>query len=213
MTWADLDSEADAHGNRDIGQERTIGQLVADATHDLEGIVRGEIALARAEVTGGAKVIGKGVGLLAGAGFLALMGVVFLLHSAAWGIAEWLPVWAGYLIVAVVVLIVAAVLGLLGKKALDKAKPAPERAIDQAQQTLAVIKEPFADRMPSTARRADGLRRRPPAGAPEAGGVQAPGRHPGSRPRQPETHPPVDTVRVGRTPRRSTGPISSRVSA
>ncbi len=129
-------------------RERTIGQLVADATHDLEGIVRGEIALARAEVTSGAKVIGKGVGLLAGAGVLALMGVVFLLHSAAWGIAEWLPVWAGYLIVAVVVLIVGAVLGLLGKKALDKARPAPERAIDQAQQTLAVIKEPFGDSDP-----------------------------------------------------------------
>ena len=112
------------------GKERTIGQLVADATHDLEGIVRGEIALAKAEVTSGAKVIGKGVGMLAGAGFLALMGAVFLLHSAAWGIAEWLPVWAGYLIVAVVILIVAAVLGLLGKKALDNAKPAPERAIE-----------------------------------------------------------------------------------
>jgi tetrahydromethanopterin S-methyltransferase subunit C len=122
------------------GTERTIGQLVADATHDLEGIVRGEIALAKAEVTSGAKVIGKGVGLLAGAAFLALMGVVFLLHSAAWGIAEWLPVWAGYLIVAVVVLIIGAVLALLGKKALDKAQPAPERAIEQAQQTIAVIK-------------------------------------------------------------------------
>ena len=127
------------------GRERTIGQLVADATHDLEGIVRGEIALAKAEVTSGAKVIGKGVGMLAGAGFLALMGTVFLLHSAAWGIAEWLPVWAGYLIVAVVILIIGAVLALLGKKALDNAKPAPERAIDQAQQTIAVIKEPFAD--------------------------------------------------------------------
>ena len=122
------------------GSERTIGQLVADATHDLEGIVRGEIALARAEVTSGAKVIGKGAGLLGGAAFLALMGVLFLLHSAAWGIAEWLPVWAGYLIVAAVVLLVAVVLGLMGKKALEAARPAPERAIDQAQQTIAVIK-------------------------------------------------------------------------
>ena len=120
--------------------ERTIGQLVADATHDLEGIVRGEIALAKAEVSTGAKVLGKGAGLLAGAAFLAVIGFVFILHSAAWGIAEWLPVWAGYLIVAVVVLIVGVVLGLLGKKALDNARPAPERAIDQAQQTIAVIK-------------------------------------------------------------------------
>jgi len=127
------------------GTERTIGQLVADATHDIEGIVRGEIALAKAEVTSGARVIGKGVGLLAAAGFLALMGVVFLLHSAAWGISVWLPVWAGYLIVAVVVLIVGAILGLLGKKALDNARPAPERAIDQAEQTIAVLKSPFGE--------------------------------------------------------------------
>ena len=85
------------------GSERTIGQLVADATHDLEGLVRGEIALATAEVTSGARVLGKGAGLLAGAAFFALMGLVFLLHSAAWGIAEALPVWAGYLIVGAVV--------------------------------------------------------------------------------------------------------------
>ncbi len=85
------------------GTERTIGQLVADATHDLEGIVRGEIALAKAEVTNGAKVIGKGAGLLAGAAFLGLIGLVFVLHGLSWVIAEWLPVWAGYLIVAAVV--------------------------------------------------------------------------------------------------------------
>ena len=122
------------------GTERTIGQLVADATHDLEGIVRGEVALAKAEVTSGAKVLGKGAGLLGAAAFLALMGVVLILHGAAWGISEWLPVWAGYLIVAAVVLLVAVVLGLMGKKALESARPAPERAIDQAQQTIAAIK-------------------------------------------------------------------------
>ena len=123
------------------GNERTIGQLVADATYDLQGLVRGEIALAKAEVTSGAKVVGKGAGLLAGAAFFALMGLAFLLHSAAWGIAEALPVWAGYLIVAVVVLILATILGMLGKRSLETARPSPERAIDQAQQTIAVLKK------------------------------------------------------------------------
>ena len=122
------------------GTERTIGQLVADATHDLQGIVRGEIALAKAEVTNGAKVVGKGAGLLAGAAFLGLMGLVFVLHGLAWVVAEWLPVWAGYLIVAGVVLLLAAVLGLLGKKALETAKPAPKRAIDQGKQTIETLK-------------------------------------------------------------------------
>src|SRR6478752_2614184 len=151
------------------GKERTIGQLVADATHDLEGIVRGEIALAKAEVTDGAKVLGKGAGLLAGAAFLVLMGFVFLLHSAAWGIAEWLPVWAGYLIVAVVVLIIAAVLALMGKKALETARPAPQR-------TIAVIKEPFGD---SDA--ADATPGAPASGtAPPASGTATPGKAPGA---------------------------------
>jgi len=143
------------------GTERTIGQLVADATHDLQGIVRGELALAKAEVTSGAKVLGKGAGLLAGAAFLGLMGFVFILHGAARGISEWLPVWAGYLIVAAVVLVVAAVLGLMGKKALSSARPAPERAIDQAQQTIAVIKSSGSDT--GTSATANGAKRAPTA--------------------------------------------------
>lgn len=120
--------------------ERTIGQLVADATHDLQGIVRGEIALAKAEVADGAKVLGRGAGLLVGAAFLALMGVVFLLHSAAWAISLVLPVWAGYAIVAVVIILIAVVLGILGRKSLLAAQPAPQRAIDQAQQTIDAIR-------------------------------------------------------------------------
>ena len=120
--------------------DRTIGQLVADATHDLEGIVRGEIALAKAEVSEGAKVMGKGVGLLVGAAFLGLMAFVFLLHTLAQVLAIWLPVSAGYAIVTALVVLVAALLAMLGRKALQEARPAPERAIGQAQQTLEVLK-------------------------------------------------------------------------
>lgn len=124
----------------ETGPERTIGQLVADATHDVQGIVRSEIALAKAEVSSGAKVMGKGVGLLAGAGFIALLGLIFLFHTLARVIAVWLPVWAGYGIVTLIMFIAAAVLGLLGKNALAKAKPSPKRAIAEAQQTIATLK-------------------------------------------------------------------------
>ncbi|KGN32150.1 membrane protein [Knoellia sinensis KCTC 19936] len=122
------------------GPERTIGQLVADATHDVQGIIRSEIALAKAEVSGGAKVMGKGAGLLGGAAFLGLLGLIFLFHTLARVIAEWLPVWAGYGIVTLVLFIIAAILGVLGKNALAKAKPAPKRAISEAQQTIATLK-------------------------------------------------------------------------
>lgn len=122
------------------GPERTIGQLVADATHDVQGIVRSEIALAKAEVSAGAKVMGKGAGLLGGAAFVGLIGLIFLFHTLAQVIAIWLPLWAGYGITTLLMFVVAAVLGLLGKKALDKAKPAPSRAIAEAQQTIATLK-------------------------------------------------------------------------
>lgn len=120
--------------------ERTIGQLVADATHDLQGIVRSEIALAKAEVSQGAKVMATGAGLLGGAAFLGLLGLIFLFHSLARVVAVWLPVWAGYLIVTGVLFLAAAVLGILGKNALQRAKPAPERAIEQGKETVAVLK-------------------------------------------------------------------------
>jgi hypothetical protein len=121
--------------------ERTIGQLVADASHDISGIVRSEIALAKAEVSSGAKVMGRGAGLLVGAAVLGVFGLIFLLHTLAQVIAIWLPLWAGYLIVTVVLFIVTAVLGLLGKKALSTANPTPERAITQAQLTVAAVKD------------------------------------------------------------------------
>lgn len=121
--------------------ERTISQLVADASHDISGIVKSEIALAKAEVSKGAKVMGKGAGLLVGAGILAVFALIYLFHTLAHVIAIWLPLWAGYLIVTVALLLVAAILGILGKNALSKSKPKPEKAIEQAQLTVAAVKD------------------------------------------------------------------------
>lgn len=133
-------SDATAPAAEPFNPERTIGQLVADATHDISTIVRGEIALAKAEVTSGAKIAGTGVGLLVGAAFVGLLGLVLFFHFMAWLIAVWLPVWAGYLIVAGLLFVIAAVLGLLGVKSLKKAKPVPTKAIKEAQDTIAVLK-------------------------------------------------------------------------
>ena len=154
------------------GTERTIGQLVADATHDLQGIVRGEIDLAKAEITEGAKVMGKGAGMLAGAAFVGLFGLLFLFHTLARLLAVWLPVWAGYAIVTLVLFVVAAVLALLGRKALQEAKPAPERAIDQGRATIAVLKQQPATTNPSASTATAGAAA-PPAPAATTGSSSA----------------------------------------
>jgi hypothetical protein len=122
------------------GAERTIGQLVADATHDVSTIVRSEIALAKAEIASDAKKAGTGAGMFAAAGFVALLGLIFLFHTIVAVIDIWLPEWAGYLITTALLFAVAAVLALLGRSSMKKMKGKPERTIKNAQDTIESLK-------------------------------------------------------------------------
>lgn len=141
-------TSADRAARRLVGQpapgetERTVGQLVADASHDISSLVQNEIQLAKTEISRGVSFGGKGAALLGVAGFLALLGLIFLFHTLAQVVAIWLPVWAGYLVVTLVLFLIAAVLGLLGIKAVKKAKAnaVPQKAIRNAQETVAAIK-------------------------------------------------------------------------
>lgn len=74
--------------NTTRGTERTLGQLVSDATTDLQNIVKGEIDLAKVEIKADAQKAGKGGGMLAAAGVLALFMLGFLLTSLAYGLSN-----------------------------------------------------------------------------------------------------------------------------
>lgn len=120
--------------------ERTIGQLVADISHQLSDLLRAEISLAKAEVKADVTKGGLGAGLLAGAAFLALIAFILLCVAAAYGlVAAGLPTWAGFLVVTVVLLVVAAVLGLVGRARL-KLVSAPQRTIDSAKDSVEALK-------------------------------------------------------------------------
>ena len=56
----------------------TIGRLVADASRDISSLVSKEIALAKSELKVSVKAGGLGIGLLAGAAFIAVLGVIML---------------------------------------------------------------------------------------------------------------------------------------
>ncbi|WP_168583205.1 phage holin family protein [Gephyromycinifex aptenodytis] len=119
----------------------TLGRLVADATENLSGIIRNEIALAKAEVSVDAKKAGKGVAMFAGAGFFALFGFGFLLHTIALGlITAGLADWLAYLIVTVALFIIAGILAMIGKSAISKIKGKPQRTIDSTKESIAAVK-------------------------------------------------------------------------
>lgn len=164
--------------------ERTLGQLVASATQDLSTIVRGEIALAKTELSSQVKKAGLGGVLLAGAGVLAFYSVYFVFITIAEGItAAGLPKWLSYLIVTVFFLLVAGVLALVGIRRLKKVKPKPALAIAEANQTVAALKRATSNPYVPTQLPTPVERARTPVEAAHASPVNAssaPGIAPGS---------------------------------
>ena len=126
--------------NQQVAPERTIGQLVSDATHDLSDILRHEVALAKAELKDDVTKAGMGAGLLAAAAFFGLVAFVLLCITAALGLeAAGLPGWAAFLIVTVLLLLIAAILALVGKKRLSAIEK-PERTITTAKGSVAALR-------------------------------------------------------------------------
>jgi uncharacterized membrane protein YqjE len=125
----------------DDALERSLGQLVADATHDISSIVRSEVALAKAEIKTDATKAGLGAGLLLAAGTFAFLALILLLIAAAYAlVAAGLAPWLAFLIVAVVLLVVGAILALTGKRSFDNLHGKPERAIKSTQDTIAAVR-------------------------------------------------------------------------
>jgi hypothetical protein len=123
-----------------MAEERTVGQLVAEATRDISEIVRAEVALAKAELAASAKNGALAGGLFGAAGYLGLLASILLTIAAAYGIAALglAPGWA-FLIVAVALLVVAALLAWVGKSRISRVGP-PQRAIASTKQTIAAVK-------------------------------------------------------------------------
>ena len=122
--------------------DASLGDLVRNMSADLSRLVRNEMQLAQTEITEKLKHAGAGVGAFGGAGVLALYGVGVLIAAAVLGLALVLPAWLAALIVGVVVLAIAGIAALVGKKQLSQAAPAvPERAVASVKTDVAEIKE------------------------------------------------------------------------
>lgn len=120
---------------------RSLFGLVGDVPKLVKNLVKGEIDLLKAELIGKAKIIGLAAGLLIGALVVLLYAIGVLLTAAVMGLAVVMPAWLAALIVAVVMLIVAAILGLVGWKRFQKALPlTPKRTIDSVKDDINAVK-------------------------------------------------------------------------
>jgi uncharacterized membrane protein YqjE len=119
------------------------GDLVSRLSQDVSQLVRDELRLAQLEVSGKAKKAGIGAGMLGAAGLLALYGGGVLIATAILALALAVDAWLAALIVGVVLLAVAGIAALLGKKRVaEAAPPVPEQAVSNVRQDIDAVKHP-----------------------------------------------------------------------
>jgi hypothetical protein len=106
----------------------SVGELFSEVAEDLSTLLHQEVELAKAELRQSATRAGKGAGLLAGAGFGGYMVLLFASIAAWWGIGDVIGHGWSALIVAAIWLIVAAVLGLMGRREISAVPGIPRTA-------------------------------------------------------------------------------------
>jgi uncharacterized membrane protein YqjE len=117
-------------------------ELITRLSEQSSRLVRDELRLAQAELSEKAKRAGVGAGLFGVAGVVALYGVGALVATAILALALALPAWLSALIVAVVLLVVAGVAALMGKKQFKKmGSPAPQQTISSVKRDVQEVKE------------------------------------------------------------------------
>ena len=121
--------------------DKSVGELVQELSQQTSTLIRQEMRLAQAELTEKGRHAGKGAGMFGGAGAVALYGVGALIAAAIIGLGTALEPWLAAVIVGVVLLAVAAVLALTGKREVDRAgPPKPEQTIESVQQDVETVK-------------------------------------------------------------------------
>jgi len=122
-------------------QKPSIGDTVADLTNQLKGIVQGEIALAKAQTKEKFSPYGPAIGLFAGAGLFALIGLCWLIFTGYLALTEAFAPWLAALITTLVIFLIVAVLALVGKSLITKAKQRRITFGENLKTDIAVVKE------------------------------------------------------------------------
>jgi len=117
-----------------------LSELVTGATRDVQTLIRGEIQLAKDEVTVAVKKAGVGAGFGVGALAIVLFAVLLFAFSLAFGIDEifnW-PLWSGFAIVGLLLVLLAALLGYLGVRKAKQIR-GPEQTLLEVNKTKAAL--------------------------------------------------------------------------
>lgn len=122
--------------------DASAAELVKQLAEQTSRLVREELRSAQLEMRHKGRHAGLGIGMFGGGGLVALYGLAALFTGVVLLLAEVMPAWGAALVVAAVLLAVAGVLGVLGKKQVEQvAPPVPENTVDSVKEDIATIRE------------------------------------------------------------------------
>jgi len=120
-------------------QGPSLGDLLGEVSKDLSDLVRQEIALAKAEATQSATRVGKGAGLLGGAGVASHFVLLFLSIALWWGLGNSTGRGWSALVVTAIWAVVAAVLAIVGRTQIKSARGL-DRTTDSVKKIPSALK-------------------------------------------------------------------------
>ena len=131
--------------------EKSLGDVVAEVSQKASLLVREEIELAKAEITGKVSKLATGAAVGAAAGVFAIFGITMLFHTLAWFLNDLFnwegSVWPGFLIVTVLLFVLAGIAGLLAFRLIKRGSPpTPDMAIEEAKRTRAELEHQKVER-------------------------------------------------------------------
>ena len=112
-----------------VREERSIGDLFSELANETGTLIRQEMALAQAEMTGKLTRAGKNAAFVAAGGAVGFAAFLTLLAAVVAGLSYFMPVWLSALIVAAVVGGVAFYLISSSLEALKRSSLTPNETV------------------------------------------------------------------------------------
>lgn len=136
MTGGSYPADAGGYDGRPDVEDQSVGDLLGKVTTDLSALMRQEVALAKVELKEEAAKAGKAGGMLAGAGAVGYLVLVFLALALMFALDSVMPTGWAALITAAVLGLVAGVLFVLGRTRLKQVDPTPQQTVETLKEDV-----------------------------------------------------------------------------
>jgi len=122
--------------------QRSFSDVLEDVVGNVQGIIRSEVRLAKAEIKEESTKAGRAASVLGSGAVLGLYALGFLLLAVFFGLRFLVPAWAAAAILAVFVGVIAGILTMLGMSRMKHINPRPEKTIQTIKEDIEWAKHP-----------------------------------------------------------------------